>query len=298
MLKIILIAFIVICIINPTFRCIVKNPRKVIVNGVKDLINYIKHKDWGLCPFGVIVGIIGLFGMGKTLTAVHIVVAMYRHYDGKMVWCKERKKFVTQRIKILSNVNIKVPHERLKSMEQVIRVADEQRKIDWENDILTVTLVIGDEFGAEMNNRNFKSNVDGELLNTILTSRHHKIAVYYTAQRFAHVDKIFRDVTSYVISCCKLWRLQRMNYYDGFDLENASNTLMIRPFKRGCWFVENKDYDLYNTYECVENLTKAYQKGERMTDDEILALRMYSHSDMDVVNNVSNRYKKRQKKRK
>ena len=51
-----------------------------------------------------------------------------------------------------------------------------------------------------------------------MTCRHHYISLYYTAQRFGHVDALLRQVTSY---CDKLWRFQRLKYYDAWELENA-----------------------------------------------------------------------------
>lgn len=259
------------------------HPLKTAKNGALDLYFYIKEKRYDVCPNGVLVAIMGMFGKGKTLTAVHIVVSMYHKYNGKMVWCPERKKFVRQRINILSNVELKVPHEKLISMEQIIRVTETIKAYDIENDTMTSTLVIGDEFSVQMNSRNFKSNVDAMLLNAILTCRHHRISMYYTTQRFNLSDKLLRDVTNYVIACDKLWRFQRMYYYDAWELENAANTALIRPFKRACWFVGNKDYEAYDTLACVQNLKSEYQKGNIMTEQEILALRCVGTSDMDVI---------------
>lgn len=88
-----------------------------------------------------------------------------------------------------------------------------------------------------MNSRNFKTNIDPLFLNTILTCRHYYISLYYTAQRFGHVDALLRQVTSCVIDCDKLWRLQRLNTYDAWDMENATNIQLLQPIARGCWFV-------------------------------------------------------------
>ena len=71
--------------------------------------------------------------------------------------------------------------------------------------------------------------------------------MYYTAQRFGHVDALLRQVTSCVVDCDKLWRFQRQNLYDAWEMENATNTQLLTPLTRRCWFVTNKDYAAYDT---------------------------------------------------
>ena len=80
--------------LSPTFRCAVSHPIAVAVNGVKDLYHYIRRREYNLCGTGELVAYTGLFGKGKTLSAVHRVVSAYRQYNGKKVWCQRRKKLV------------------------------------------------------------------------------------------------------------------------------------------------------------------------------------------------------------
>lgn len=148
-----------------------------------------------------------------------------------------------------------------------------------------------------MNSRNFKSNIDPMLLNTILTCRHHYISLIYTAQRFSHVDALLRQVTSYVLECDKLWRFQRLNAYDAWDLENATNTQLITPISRSCWFVKDSDYAAYDTLACVGNLKRSMQAGDMMTEAEILALQQNTQqANMDGVAKPSRRWLKNKKK--
>ena len=156
----------------PVFRCAVCHPVALPVNGVRDLVTYIRHKDYNLCGTGELVAYTGLFGKGKTLSAVHRVVGAYRQYNGKPVWCRRRKKMVTQRVKVISNVALSVPYEDFVSLEQIVLAAERNQAYDDEHDTLTVTLVLGDEFSVQMNSRNFKTNIDPLFLNTILTCRH------------------------------------------------------------------------------------------------------------------------------
>ena len=300
----ILIAFIVLAFVLaliPTLRCAVLHPFALAFYSAKDFYHYLRRKGYNLCGTGELVAYTGLFGKGKTLSAVHKVTKAYHKYDGKQVWCPRRKQFVSQRIKVISNVALDIPYEDFISLEQIVLAAEHNREYDDEHHTLTVTLVLGDEFSVQMNSRNFKTNIDPLFLNTILTCRHYYISLYYTAQRFGHVDALLRQVTSYVIDCDKLWRFQRLKYYDAWDLENASNTQLIAPFSRRCWFVKDSDYNAYNTLACVGNLKKAMKEGDMMSEEEILKLQQNTQdSNMEGVARPSRRWlrsKRRQHKK-
>ena len=225
------------------------------------------------------------------------MVSAYRRYDGKKVWCSRRKKIVTQRIKVISNVSLSITYEDFVSLEQIVLAAENNRAYDDEHDTLTVTLVLGDEFSVQMNSRNFKTNIAPLFLNTILTCRHYYISLYYTAQRFGHVDALLRQVTSYVVECDKWWRFQRLNYFEAWDLENAANTQLVAPFSKRCWFVKDKDYKAYDTLACVGNLKKAMKAGDMMSEDEILKLQQNTQQvNMDGVGKPSRRWMKLRKR--
>lgn len=287
---------VIVLVCCPTVRCAVFHPVKVIANGTRDLYLYYAHKEFNSCATGELVAYTGLFGKGKTLSAVHRVVSAYETYNGKTVWCRRRKQFVTQRVQVISNVALSIPYEDFVSLEQVVLAAERKQAYDDEHDTLTVTLVLGDEFSVQMNSRSFKTNIDPLLLNTILTCRHHYISLYYTAQRFGHVDALLRQVTSYVVECDKLWRFQRYATFDAWDLENATNTQLIAPTGRGCWFVTDRDYNAYNTLACVGNLTKAMKEGDMMTEAEILSLQQNTQqANMDGVVKPSRKWQRRRK---
>lgn len=294
-----IIVAVVLVVAFPTLRCAVTHPVSVAVCGCKDVYQWIQRKGYNLCHTGELVAYTGLFGRGKTLSAVHKVVSAYKAYDGKQVWCSRRKEMVTQRVKVISNVALNIPYEDFVSLEQIVLAAERNEQYDDENHTLTITLVLGDEFSVQMNSRNFKSNIDPLFLNTILTCRHYYISLYYTAQRFSHVDALLRQVTSYVIECNKLWRFQRQSYYNAWDLENATNSLLIKPFRKGCWFVRDRDYEAYNTLACVGNLKHEMKKGQMMSEEEILQLQQNSGAGgMDAVSNPSRKWMRRQRARK
>ena len=64
----------------PTLRCAVSHPLKLVRYGVVDLYQYVKYQKWNECSTGELIAYVGLFGKGKTLSAVHKVVSMYKQY--------------------------------------------------------------------------------------------------------------------------------------------------------------------------------------------------------------------------
>lgn len=297
MILYILVPIAFILLFFPLLRCLVFNIHYILYYAPVDLFFYIMHKEYNNCKTGVLVAINGLFGRGKTLTAVHIVVNKYLKKNGKKVWCSERRKFVTQVVKIISNVELLgIPFERFENLKQVVYVAQNNSMIDNENDTKTVTLVLGDEFSVQMNSRNFKTNIDPLFLNTILTCRHYHIALYYTSQRFAHVDALLRQVTSYCIECKKTWRFQGVNYYDAWQLENASSPDMIKPYKRDYWFVRNRDYNRYDTLACVGNLSKSCESGDMLSQEEIMSLQSGGSPDAEQIIKPSRKLKRARKR--
>ena len=297
MLWLVLLIVIVLLVSFPTFRCAVLHPIKTATNSVVDLYYYIKFQGWNNCSSGELIAYTGLFGKGKTLSAVHKVVGMYNRYDGKLIYDRDRKCWVTQRIKVLSNVALQIPYDDFVSLQQVVHCAEKNGEYDKEHGTLTVTIVLGDEFSVQMNSRNFKSNIDPLFLNTLLTCRHYHISLYYTAQRFAHVDALLRQVTSSVVECDKLWRFQRQCVFDAWEMENATSPRLLTPIARRCWFVTNKDYAAYNTLACVGNLQKSFKAGDMMSEEEILALRRNEQqTNMEGVVKPSRKWRRSQKR--
>ena len=113
------------------------------------------------------------------------------------------------------------------------------------------------------------------------------------------MDALLRQVTKYVVECDKFWRFQRLAYFDAWDLENASNTQLIAPQSRGCWFVRDRDYAAYDTLACVGNLKKAMKAGDMMSEEEILKLQQNTQqSNMEGVSKPSRRWLRRRQSRK
>lgn len=296
MLYLYIIGFVVLCRMSVCFRIAVLHPILVLRDAVIDSIKYIKYKRWHECKTGKLICYVGLFGRGKTLSAVHYVCKAYKKYNDKLVYDFNRCKWVTQKIHIISNVELAIPYEKFETLKQIVRVAEKMRNIDEKNDTLTVTLVLGDEFSVQLNSRSFKTNIDPLFLNTLLTCRHHHISLIYTSQRFNHVDALLRQVTSYVVSCNKCWRFMVHGQYDAYELENSSDPTMIQPRKRYGWFVNDSDYAAYDTLACVDNLSKSCMDGDMITEEQILALQKTGTENIDQVMHPSRRYLRTRKK--
>ena len=272
MLELLLFIIVFACIMSVCVRVIVTHPISTVRYGVIDLYQYFRFHRWDECATGTISCYVGLFGKGKTLSAVHKVVSLYKRYNDKRIFDFNRKKWVTQKIHIISNVSLAIPYEDFVSLSQIVAVADRVRSLDEQNDTRTCTIVLGDEFSVQLNSRSFKSNIDPLFLNTLLTCRHHHISLIYTSQRFNHVDALLRQVTSYVYA---------------FDLENASDPTLIKPKRRFGWFIRDAAFNAYDTLACVGNLTKSCKEGDMLTEEQILDLQRNNPANLDGVVNPS-----------
>lgn len=168
-------------------------------------------------------------------------------------------------------LDLSVPYTKLESLAQVVKASKTTTAIDDAEDTLTVTIVAMDELSVQMNSRSFKDNFNAYFLNTLLCCRHYHISFYGSAQRFQHVDKLLRDVTHTVIQCNKVWRFQLWASYDAWEMENATNAEMIKPLRRGLWFVLDRDYNAYDTLAVVDNLQKKFEEGDILTESEIIS---------------------------
>lgn len=290
--------FLFLCWFSVCFRLTVRHPVLTLYYAVRDAVVWLYRRRWNECRTGELVAYTALFGRGKTLSVVQYVVSMYERYNNVKVYDVKRRKWVTQLVEVISNVQLSIPYENFVSLEQVVAVGERNRKKDMENDTLTVTLVLGDEFSVQMNSRDFKKNIDPLFLNTLLTCRHHHIKLVYDAQRFNHVDALLRQVTSYVVECKKVWRFMVHCYYDAYQLECASDPSLVRAFRKTGWFIRDRHFAMYDTLACVGNLKKSFEKGDMMTEEEILKLRVNdNNAGIEAVTRPS-RYLKRRRQKK
>lgn len=259
----------------PQLKIIAFHPLLDIYYFFRDLFFYFWHKQYNNCVTGEMICFEGMFGKGKTLSAVHYVMSLYNQFNNKKVWDTQKKCFVTQKIHVISNVNLlQIEHyEHLQNLAQIVNQAQANKRIDEAEDTRTVLLVLIDEASVQLNSRSFKKNINADFLNTLLTSRHYHMSMFYTSQRFSLTDKLLRDVTQTVVNCKKFWRIQAQLFYDGYELENAGNPELVQPRSKGGFFVRNRDYNAYDTLAVVDNLQKSFDSNDFISDAEILELR-------------------------
>lgn len=282
MIILFLIIFVLALWLSVTFRTIVFHPFLAAFYFFKDLYQWFKFKKWRNLQTGKIIAYVALFGHGKTLSVVHYVRSLYDRYNDRLVYDVFRHQWVIQKVHIISNVQLSIPYEDFQSLAQVVQAATYWEQYDLENGTLTNILVLGDEFSVQMNSRNFKSNIDPLFLNTLLTCRHHHITLVYDAQRFNQVDALLRQVTSYVVSCHKVWRVLVSDKYDAWKLENSNDPSKIRPMLRFGWFIRDRDFAAYDTLATVGNLAHSCKMGDMISDDEILSRQGNNNLDVSV----------------
>lgn len=273
-----LILFLILLLVSIIFRIIVFHPWTVWLHAVRDLINYVSLHKRNEAPYGTIKCYIAhqgtAFGTGKTLTATRELVQAYNKYNGKAVYCPRRKRMVTQRVHILSNVDLlSVPFERLVSLSQFVAETDTMQELDDDNGTLTVTYLFIDEASSQLNSRSFKSNFDAPFISRLLTSRHVRANLILTSQRSGMVDKLMRDCTNYYISCQKLWRFEILRFYDAYEIECATDPATVAPLHRSGYFINDKLFSNYDTYSMVQALEKSCKEGDMLSADQILQLR-------------------------
>lgn len=278
-------------------RLIVLHPFKTVYYGARDLYLYFKHKQYNEYTAGVLNCYCAHFGGGKTLSIVHYVTLLFKRYNNKKVWDRGRKKFVLQKIHIISNVDLKsCPYEPLQSLSQVVACAYNNKKIDDEENTRTVVIVLLDEASVQLNSRSFKTNIDPIFLNTLLTSRHYHISFLYSSQKFKLTDALMRSVTQNCINCKKIWRFMVQSVYDADEIEYASDPTMVKPRRRTGFFVRDFDYNSYDTLACVDKLKKSVDENDMMSPEEILAMRGEINPNNDNIGHMSHRLKRHYKR--
>lgn len=280
-----------------SFRVMVLHPVLTLTYAVRDIYRYFRQRKYDYYDAGLLNCYFAHFGRGKTLSAVHYVAAIFRRYNNKRVWDRGQKRFVKQKVHIISNVHLNgIPYEELASLSQVVCCAWKNKKIDEENGTRTVVLVLLDEASSQLNSRNFKSNIDADFLNTLITSRHFHMSLIYTSQKFHLVDALLRSVTQTCISCNKMWRIMVQNIYSADDLEHASDPTMVKPYAKKGWFIRDSDFALYDTLATVDKLKRAVESGDMMTEKEIMEMRGNMNPDNEAVVSRSRKFKRLRKK--
>jgi hypothetical protein len=222
----------------------------VILSGLhyipKDIYRYIKGKEWKKFKGYGIKVFAGLFGSGKSQSAVDYVVRMYHKYH----------------VNIISNIKLfGVPYTPLENYQQII-------------DSSGNTIILIDEISTVFNAREWQSfNID--LLFQLLQVRKNRKMLITTAQRFEHVEKLIRDVTVNVIKCKKYWRYCVLTCYDAWDYEHTPLTVYLEPIYKVMYFSTDALYNSYDTSEIIDNM----KKQKFISNKEVL----YQNKDLRKV---------------
>ncbi|MDE5758297.1 MAG: hypothetical protein K2H85_06755 [Allobaculum sp.] len=276
-----------------TVRQFVLHPFKFTYYLVKDIVLYFVRRKRHLCPTGEISAYVAHFGRGKTLSATAHLTALYRRYNNKRVWDRDRRQMVTQKIEILSNVDfLCIPSVPLLSMADISARAAHNKEIDLEQGTLTVTLVLVDEASAQLNSRDYRNNFDADTINTLVTCRHYHLSLFYTTQKFKFADALLRGITQQCIKCHKFWRIQKLYGYNADQVEIAGDTTLVKPIYTRSFFVTDKHYNNYDTLATVDKLVKDAKDGKMMSAQEILAARGNAELALDAVTRPSRRLRR------
>lgn len=259
-----LIGIILICIFFPFLRSIILHIPATVYSIGYDIYHYYHDRQWRIPPFGFIDMYCGLFGQGKTVSAVARVRSIYRRYNNKKVFIDGQWRRV--QIRIFSNVELQgVPYEKLTSLQQIV----DWRLVKLEHPEAFAYFVI-DECSSILNSRSFASNMNFFSINSFLTCRHSNAAVICTSQRFAMVDKILREVTQTVYQCKKTWRVITQGVYDAYVIENASDPTQIKPRGFRTLFCKNTLFRTYDTQALVDQINKSCKESDQLGTSEIL----------------------------
>lgn len=225
-----LIITIIILFFMPKIRCILLHFGSFIKYTYLDIYRYIKFKKWkDFNEYGIDV-FIGIFGKGKTLSAVHKALKLKARYPY---------------IDLYSNIKLNgVEYIPLKSHMQIINSSND-------------AVFIIDEASTLFNSRQWKDFNHG-LFSTLCQCRKKgkRKYVLLTAQRWGHLDKSLRDISRIVYDCDNLLRIQDNVGFDAYDYENCEDKKVVKIVSRETFIRKDSLYNSYDTDELVTQLSK------------------------------------------
>lgn len=276
-----------IALIFPFWRMFFSNIHNTIKYSINDIYDYVINRKWrnwnekwcGIFQF------CGYFGHGKTLSATWYAMRIYY-----------RMKKYGKKVRILSNYELKyVPYIPLTSFDEIVeigKIAMEEDENGNRKDPYEGTIILIDEIEFLLNNRKFAS-FPLELLSLACQQRKSRTLILTTLQRWHMCDKAFRDLSLWCVDCTKFWRFQRLRFYDGWDVENATSNQMVQCKKTIWYFVLNRDYGAYDTSKMISQASAA----EFISNEESLRRRgIEMLRNDDVVKHPSKKLIKQRKK--
>ena len=252
------------------------NLHNVGIYSVKDFYLYFRKKKYKDFNYFGITMFVGMFGKGKTLSMVRKARQIYAQYGDS--------------VGFISNIELKgIPYEPLISFEQICNLGEQENNRKG-------TIVLIDEVSSVLSHRNY-AKFPIEMLNVLTQQRKKRVYIMCTAQRFFMVDKLFRAITTYVVDCDKYWRFQRNKYFDAWELENATNSALLRHKGIAWFFVKDKDF---NSYETLQLITRNASEDFISNDESIRRKGLEAGLVFNEVgiNRPSSRFKKMRRNKK
>lgn len=223
---------------------------KYIIRDLKNLKN--RRPSTGLI-LGFCSSKYSCFGCGKTLSMVKFLLDL--------------KEYPCHKYLILTNIDIDICRSdfnirHISSFDDICFYLDYMKKT-YEPDEYTIYIAL-DELACLMNSRDFQTNFTKDFLAKLVTCRHYRCNLIYTAQRFDMIDKTFRNLSLSTALCSKLfWRFYRQYYYFSADLERADDSV-IKPYCKRIYFLSDK-LCCYDTLASFKDFEKRQKNG--LVDD-------------------------------
>lgn len=215
---------------------------------VRDLKN-LKHKrpDTGII-LGFCSSKYSCFGSGKTLSMVKYLLDL--------------KEYDNHNYLILTNIDININRpdfafRHISSFSDICYYLDYMKE-NYKPDCYTIYICL-DELACLMNSRDFQTNFTKDFLAKLVTCRHYRCNLIYTAQRFDMIDKTFRNLSLSTALCRNVfWRFYRQYYYYSADLERADDSV-IKPYMKKFYFLSDKlcCYDTLASFKDFERRQSA-----------------------------------------
>lgn len=203
----------------------------------KDIKTSLKNKNEKKIHLYGIYGFFGLPGHGKTISMTYELMNLRRKYGND--------------IYIFTNYGFLEEDKPFDNWRMLLDTYDKPCIFAW------------DEVQNEFNSRDFK-NFPIELLTLLTQNRKgNGKRIYYTAQRYNRVDKVFRELSFLVGDCRTIFgRYTRVRWFDTEDYEMLQSTpnvnlrMKIKPRKTSKFiqtdFIRN-NYDSYQMLESAKN---------------------------------------------
>lgn len=234
------------------------------------------------------------FGSGKTLNMVASAYNIFHKYDDVDVFNFETMTFCKQYVHIYSNIKLQgLPYVPLTNTYQLINIATEDLYNDGN---IHIFVFLFDELGRIFNNREWKTNINNDMLGALLQQRKNRLVILGTVQDFSLFDATMRKLCTNVFVCTKKWRFLCLRKYFATDIERANfNTDIIRVREQFVRFATDKLYNSYDTTEVVANLEKEIISGQHLTNEEILNHSGDNSKDIRSLTRVGKRFRNKVK---